>query len=49
MLCMRVLQRWHSGDGCDLSSTLCKYDWIPISVSCCHCHAFDGFIVILCV
>ena len=26
MLCMRVLQRGHSGDGCDLASTLCKYD-----------------------
>ena len=24
MLC--VLQRWHSGDGCDWASTLCKYD-----------------------
>ena len=24
MLC--VLQRGHSGDGCDLASTLCKYD-----------------------
>ena len=24
MVC--VLQRGHSGDGCDLSSTLCKYD-----------------------
>ena len=22
----RVLQRGHSGDGCDLASTLCKYD-----------------------
>ena len=21
-----VLQRWHSGDGCDLASTLCRYD-----------------------
>ena len=21
-----MLQRWHSGDGCDLVSTLCKYD-----------------------
>ena len=21
-----VLQRGHSGDGCDLASTLCKYD-----------------------
>ena len=21
-----MLQRWHSGDGCDLASTLCKYD-----------------------
>ena len=21
-----MLQRGHSGDGCDLSSTLCKYD-----------------------
>ena len=26
MLCMCVLQRWNSGDGCDLVSTLCKYD-----------------------
>ena len=25
MLCMRVLQRGHSGDGCDLASTLYKY------------------------
>ena len=23
---MGVLQRGHSGDGCDLASTLCKYD-----------------------
>ena len=23
---MRVLQRWHGGDGCDLASSLCKYD-----------------------
>ena len=23
---MCVLQRGHSGDGCDLASTLCKYD-----------------------
>ena len=23
---MWVLQRGHSGDGCDLASTLCKYD-----------------------
>ena len=22
-----VLQRGNSGDGCDLASTLCKYDW----------------------
>ena len=21
-----MLQRWHTGDGCDLASTLCKYD-----------------------
>ena len=21
-----MLQRWHSGDGCDLASTFCKYD-----------------------
>ena len=21
-----VLQKWHSGDGCDLASTLCRYD-----------------------
>ena len=25
-VCVCVLQREHSGDGCDLSSTLCKYD-----------------------
>ena len=21
-----MLQMWHSGDGCDLASALCKYD-----------------------
>ena len=26
MSCMEVLQRVHSGDGCVLTSTLCKYD-----------------------
>ena len=26
MSCMWVLQRGNSGDGCDLASTLCKYD-----------------------
>ena len=26
MSCVRVLQREHSGDGCVLASTLCKYD-----------------------
>ena len=26
MVCVRVLQRGHSGDGCDFASTLCKYD-----------------------
>ena len=26
MLCMWVLQMGQSGDGCDLVSTLCKYD-----------------------
>ena len=26
MLCVWMLQRGHSGDGCDLASTLCKYD-----------------------
>ena len=25
--CVRVLQRGHSSDGCDLASTLCKYDF----------------------
>ena len=25
VVCVRVT-KWHSGDGCDLSSTLCKYD-----------------------
>ena len=24
--CVWMLQRWHSGDGCVLASTLCKYD-----------------------
>ena len=27
MLCMRVFQRWNSGDGCVLASALCKYDF----------------------
>ena len=26
MSCVWMLQRRHSGDGCDLASTLCKYD-----------------------
>ena len=26
MLCMSVLQRGHSDDGCDLESTLCRSD-----------------------
>ena len=26
MSCEWLLQRGHSGDGCDLASTLCKYD-----------------------
>ena len=26
MSCVGVLKRGHSGDGCDLASTLCKYD-----------------------
>ena len=26
MSCVCMLQRGHSGDGCVLSSTLCKYD-----------------------
>ena len=26
MSCVWVLQRGHSGDGCDLAPTLCKYD-----------------------
>ena len=25
MSCVWMLQRWHSGDGCVLASTLCKY------------------------
>ena len=25
-VCVRVLQRGHSGNVCDLASTLCKYD-----------------------
>ena len=28
MSCVWVLQRGHSGDGCDLASTLCKYDFV---------------------
>ena len=26
MSCVWMLQRGHSGDGCDLASTLCKHD-----------------------
>ena len=26
MSCVWVLHRGHSGDGCDLASTMCKYD-----------------------
>ena len=26
MLCGCVLQKGHSGDGCELAPTLCKYD-----------------------
>ena len=26
MSCVWVIQREHSGDGCDLASTLCRYD-----------------------
>ena len=26
MMCVLVLQRGHSGDGCGLAATLCKYD-----------------------
>ena len=26
VVCVRILQRGHSGDGCVLVSTLCKYD-----------------------
>ena len=26
ILCVCVLQLWHSGDGCELASTLCMYD-----------------------
>ena len=25
-MCLCVLQKGHSGDGCDLALTLCKYD-----------------------
>ena len=28
---MCVLQRGHSGDGCDLETTLCKYDLFVLS------------------
>ena len=41
MLCTMVLQRRQSGDGCDLWSTLCKYDLrkgdlfvLSVSASC---------------
>ena len=27
MMCVWMLQRGHSGDGCDLASSLCKYDF----------------------
>ena len=31
VLCMWMLQRRHIGDGCDLASTLCKYDVFVLS------------------
>ena len=31
MLRVRVLQRRYSGNGCDLASTLCKYDLFVLS------------------
>ena len=31
MSCVLVLQRGHSGDGCVLASTLCKYDLFVLS------------------
>ena len=31
MMCVRVLQRGHSGGGCDLASTLCYYDLFVLS------------------
>ena len=31
MSCMWVLQKGHSGDGCDLASTLCKGDLFVLS------------------
>ena len=27
MVCVLILQTRHSGDGCDLASTLCRYDF----------------------
>ena len=30
-VCVWVLKRGHSGDGCDLASTLCKYDLFVLS------------------
>ena len=32
--CVWVLQRGHSGDGCDLASTLCNYDLRKKRFSC---------------
>ena len=31
IVCVRVLQRGHSGEECDLLSTLCKYDLFVLS------------------
>ena len=31
---MLVLQRGHSGDGCDLASTLCKYELMKGDLLC---------------
>ena len=31
MSCVLVLQRGNNGDGCDLASTLCKYDLFVLS------------------
>ena len=40
MSCVWMLQRGHSGDGCVLTSTLCKYDLRKGDLFVLSCHYY---------